>query len=61
MMKNCIICKQEIYRGGWTGQKGRGKNKRNDRAVTCGPSHSRIYGRVYRYVQNMIERRLKKI
>lgn len=57
MIKNCIVCKKPIHRGG------RGNSitrRRADRAVTCSFRCSRLYGRIASFVMNRYHSKRRK-
>lgn len=54
-MKNCIVCKKEIYR---SGNYMFGKTRRTKNSVTCSDVCSGIYERIYKKVYCKIRQAL---
>lgn len=58
MMKNCLICRNEIHRASGLATL---KSRKSCRAVTCSPRCSRIYIRVNNYVRSRIRHKNEKV
>jgi hypothetical protein len=54
VMKNCIVCREPIFRKKGGGQL---KLRRGPDTVTCSRPCSRIYARVYNYFKNTQRRK----